>query len=240
MRSSRDLEFIGKRRHFIGTLEKIRSFTASLVRFQGVRRRSAGIAIFVPVFAIFLAVLSPVRSGADIIEASSPRRFSLSVDLAASPIALLSGSAGFPTLPHLGFNGKLGLEALFSERFAARIEASAFRINPSSFSTEGDLYRGWEGFSAGLLAGPIMKRGDLRAGLYGGAGLTAARYSGTALVFAYPSLHARLSIRIHDQSGFGAFFAIPADILLRGGTAGYSVAAEAGFSFEFGTKRNPR
>ncbi len=230
------LEFIGKRRHFKGRLKKntvISRNSLSLPCFRSTH--------FLAVFLVLISASIPRLSAESATgQDSPPPSFSVQSEISVSPYALISDSEYLPPLLHSGLSGKAGLEAWLHGSWALRIEAAGFMVNPSAITTSGELYRGWEGYSAGLLAGGGYGLGKARLSMLAGAGLTAARYKGTALVFAYPSIKARLGLDLFHESGIYLSFAIPAELLLRGGTVGYSLGAEVGIGFRTGARRMGR
>jgi hypothetical protein len=168
--------------------------------------------------------------------AASSSPFSLHAELGYSylPFAVLSDSTALPPLFQAGVSGEAGVEAWMRERWGMRLAVRAFRINPSSLTASGELYRGWEGFSASLGAGYGFTLGDMKSEIFACAGLSAARYLDTDLVFAYPSIMARFSLDRRFGSGEYLSLAIPVGLMLRGGAIGYSLGIETAIGFATG------
>ncbi len=174
--------------------------------------------------------------------AAEPKPFSLHAELAYSylPYVLLTDSAALPPLFHAGVSGKAGLEAWLGDRWGMRLDMSVFRVNPSSMTSSGELYRGWHGYSASVSAGFGFNVMDAKAEVLAGAGLTAARYLNTNLVFAYPSAIARFFLAWRMAEGEYLSVAIPAELMLRDGTTSISLGLEAGIGIRTGSTRTGR
>jgi hypothetical protein len=102
-----------------------------------------------------------------------------------------------------------------------------FRLERSWPQSDGNLYRAWQGFSAGFLGGmriPVTKIpfGEMPvfARLEAGLSVSATKYTGTGLVSANPSIRSRFGMDIDVFKGLGLGIDIPLELAFKsGGTA---------------------
>ena len=170
-------------------------------------------------------------------------------DISASGLVPVSWAEDGPTLAHLGFDALFGLEYDSPISLQFRVECGYLRAAASYISSDGELYRGWEGFRIAFLGGyafgsiPLGKLGRLDASILVGGGLTAADYLDTALAYAYPSLilEPRLFLRIPGARGSasvqGPWMAIPCELMFRAGTYSLAPGLSLGWRYRLGAIR---
>lgn len=102
-------------------------------------------------------------------------------------------------------------------------QADLFSFDQSMPFSDGNLYRAWWGFGAGLLGGirtapfmtPIGRKASLK--LEAGAGLRATKYTGTGLVSANPALLAQTTLELPLPKGRVLGLSIPVEFAWKSG-----------------------
>jgi hypothetical protein len=170
----------------------------------------------------------------------------IEADLSGSGLIPISWARDSPTLPHLGYDVIVGLEYDTPFSLPLRIEAGYLNVRASDISPSGELYRAWEGMRFALLSGYIFELGTigqlglLQLSALGGAAITAADYTGTALAYAYPSaiLEPRLCLILTAARGSstatGPWLALPFELMFRAGTYSFSPGLSLGWSYRLG------
>jgi hypothetical protein len=209
-------------------------FTPELGHFESMRRSL--------LTAIFLSV---ILAGARAQDATNE----FDADISASGLVPVSWAADSPTLAHLGFDALFGFEYDSPISLQFRVEGGYLRASASYVSSDGELYRGWEGLRIAFMGGyafgpvPLRKLGRLDLSLLCGGALTAADYLDTALAYAYPSLilEPRLFLRIPGHGGSasvqGPWIAIPCELMFRAGTYSLAPGLSLGWRYRLGAIR---
>jgi hypothetical protein len=148
-----------------------------------------------------------------------------SVDFSASGLMPITWAQDSPTLPHFGLDAKLGLEFAATISLPIRLELGYIRVWHSRIAPTGELYRAWDGARFALLGGysfasaKLGKLARLDLSILGGGALTAAEYTYTPLVYAYPSLvlEPRIVLRIGADALDGPWLALPIELMFRAG-----------------------
>ncbi|MFZ2635984.1 MAG: hypothetical protein WAX33_06605 [Rectinemataceae bacterium] len=204
---------------------------------------------FAPVFFLFAAICLSMPATAEGF---------LQFDATAGPSAAISKAPDMDPALHAGFKANFGLDYTFSFRGKSGLGqgGAAFSVQPSidgrvcietGFShtgqsailSDGSLYRAWDDFGWGILAGaefppvPIGRRGaSMSIAALAGGGLRASRYSHTTLVSAYPALLCRLESGFSFPSGQALIVVLPLELAFRAG--GFSTSASLSVGAAFG------
>jgi hypothetical protein len=160
---------------------------------------------------------------------------SASIRLFAGPslLAPVTSAAGNPTLAHFGWGIGGGTELSIGRILALRLGASALWIKPSPVSAEGILYRGWDALRLSLAAGYSFPLGAFVLRASAGGALTAAAYSGTPLVFAYPSILAQADLDLPIFPDGAVRISLPVELMLRGTYTDVAPGLSASFVYGF-------
>jgi hypothetical protein len=145
----------------------------------------------------------------------------------------VTSAPGNPVLPHLGWGLGAGVELSVGRIKALRLEADLQFIGSSSVSPEGVLYRAWNGLRLSAEAGYSFPIGLFTLGLTAGGSLTAAEYSGTALVFAYPSILARAELSFQVTREGTLRFGLPFEVMFRGTYLDLAPSISVAFAYGF-------
>jgi hypothetical protein len=121
-----------------------------------------------------------------------------------------------PSLAHLGLGIGAGAELAIGRIRALRLGADLLFIGSSSVSPEGVLYRAWDGLRLSLESGYAFPIGRFSLGFSAGGSLTAAEYSGTSLIFAYPSIFARAELAYGLSRESSLRLGLPIEVMFRG------------------------
>lgn len=156
---------------------------------------------------------------------------SLSVPVSTAP--------GNPALPHLGWGIGAGAELSIGRIRALRLGADMLVIGASPVSPEGVLYRAWNGLRLSMEAGYAFPIGPLSLGITAGGSLTAAEYSGTSLVFAYPSILARAEFSYRISRNGSVRLGLPLEVMLRGAYLDVAPAISAAFAYSLSLEAVP-
>ncbi|MBL8967637.1 MAG: hypothetical protein JNG85_11565 [Spirochaetaceae bacterium] len=164
--------------------------------------------------------------------------------------AVVSGSlpvsfeAGRDALPHWELSTRIGAEWAAKRWIPLRFEAGGFRVSPSRPDASLSLFKGFDGYRFALLTGPrffpdASRRMEIAA--LGGAALSAARYTNTTLVIAYPSLlvEGRFLIAF-PNSPYHGILGVPVELMFRGPVLTASAGVELAFGMSFGGMGNRR
>jgi hypothetical protein len=141
-----------------------------------------------------------------------------------------------PALPHLGWGIGAGAELSVGRIRALRLGADMLFIGASSVSPEGVLYRAWDGLRLSMEAGYAFPIGPFSLGITAGGSLTAAEYSGTSLVFAYPSILARAEFSYRIARDGSVRLGLPLEIMLRGAYLDVTPALSAAYAYSLPLK----
>lgn len=158
---------------------------------------------------------------------------SLSFDVQAAPLLVLSGDGLAPVLPHAGFSMGAGTELRAGAWIPVRIQLEYFHVFPSAVSPAGDLYRSFAGWDLALGAGArvLSREGGAPFGLdlLGGVSFGAAKYPGTTVAFA--TFSADLTVRSDfAKSGNGGWRAVlPLSWIFRPGARSFSAGLGIGW-----------
>jgi hypothetical protein len=193
-------------------------------QFIGVARRTLIIAILV-----FASVSSSLA------QTASTGATTSSVRLFAGPAICfpVTSAADNPTLPHFGWGLGGGVELKLRRVIAARLGADLLLVGQSPVSPEGILYRAWEGLRISLEAGYTFPIGSMTLCVLAGGGLTAADYSKTSLIFAYPSILAQAGLDIPIGRRGLVRIGVPLELMLRGTYTDFSPGLSAAFAWSF-------
>ncbi len=131
-------------------------------------------------------------------------------------------------LAQFGYAGDFGASLEYGRITVFRFGLSLFRIAPSGISPDGQLYRGWEGTRFSAEAGYSWEVLHTRLAVLAGGALSAAGYSGTPLVFAYPSILLGAKLDLGKREGFGFWLALPLELVIRGSLLTPSASLAAG------------
>jgi hypothetical protein len=154
--------------------------------------------------------------------------FSIDAGMTASPV--LSFAVDGPSLFQLSLSAIAGLELRRFDPLFLRIEASFRDTFDSTISSDWQLYQGWQAARFATFAGFVLPEGLRNFSLLGGGALSAAVYTGTPLVFAYPS--ALLELRLDPGAGrSGPRFGLPVELAFRGALKNLSAGFYAGYRF---------
>jgi hypothetical protein len=145
--------------------------------------------------------------------------------------APITTAPGNPSLPHLGWGIGSGAELSFGGIRALRFEADMLYIGASAVSPEGILYRAWDGLRLSLETGYAFPIGPFSLGITAGGSLTAAEYSGTYLIFAYPSILARAELSFRVAREASVRLSLPLEIMFRGAYIDVAPALSAAFAY---------
>jgi hypothetical protein len=155
------------------------------------------------------------------------------IDVSAQGSLPLTWYEGGPALPHLGWGAGIGAEYDLARWIPLRFEASGFGASPSSISAGGELYRAWQGLrlaaSTGYRLQALPSLFSARIGFLVGGAVTAARFAGTNLAFAYPSILADLRVDLSSSSEKGIWLGIPLEYMFRGDYASVSAGLVLGW-----------
>jgi len=166
----------------------------------------------------------------------------LSADDSSAAVKLFAGASASlpitwatenPALTHLGLGLGGGAELDIGRCIALRLGADYLWIGASSVSPEGILYRAWEGLRFSLQAGYTFSVGDLTISALAGGALSAAYYSGTSLVFAYPSVLAGAELNLQVWKHSAVRFGLPIEVMFRGTYTSFAAGLSAVYVFSF-------
>ncbi len=158
--------------------------------------------------------------------------------------AVLSGNlpvsfeAGRDALPHWELATRIGAEWAAKSWVPLRFEAGGFRVSPSRPDASLSLFKGFDGYRFALLTGPRFfpdASHRMEIATLCGAGLSAARYTNTTLVIAYPSLlmQGRLYLAF-PNSPYHGILGLPLELMFRGPVLTASAGIELAFGMSFG------
>jgi hypothetical protein len=165
----------------------------------------------------------------------------LSVDFTASGFDAVTWAEDSPTLTQLGLDLIAGLEYTTPISVPIRLEVGYIGFASSSISSDGELYRAWQGARFAFLMGysfaplSIEGLGKVKLALLAGGAVTAAEYTDTALAYAYPSIvfEPRALLALDSIFGWdtGPYITLPTELMFRAGN--YSLAPGVGLGFRY-------
>lgn len=181
-----------------------------------------------------LASLFLLSASAAFPEGPSPLASSIGLFAGSSVSMPINWTPEDPALTHFGFSAGGGADLRLGRIIAARLESDFFWIGSSSLSPLGIVYRPWEGLrfslSAGYSFGPGS--GTWRIGVLAGGALTAARYSDTSLIFAYPSILAKAELGLPLGTRGALRLGLPLELMLRGDSRTLSPGLSAAYAYD--------
>lgn len=182
-----------------------------------------------------IALLVLVSVSSSFAQAASTDAASSSVRLFAGPSICfpVTSAAGNPTLAHFGWGLGGVVELKLRRIIAARLGADLLWVGSSSVSSDGILYRAWNGFRLSLESGYAFPIGAMTLSVVAGGGLTAADYRKTSLVFAYPSILAQADLDMPIGRHALIRIGVPLELMLRGTYTDLSPGLSAAFAWSF-------
>jgi hypothetical protein len=151
----------------------------------------------------------------------------------ASASLPITWAAENPALMHRGCGLGGGAELDIGRIIALRLGADYFWFSASTVSPEGVLYRAWEGLRFSLESGYRFTLSGMTINALAGAALSASYYSGTSLVFAYPSLRVGAELDLQFLKHGAIRFGLPLEVMFRGAYTSFAAGLSAVYVYSF-------
>jgi hypothetical protein len=198
--------------------------TLTLYDRDGIVKPTMRRLLFTTMIVLLSAIALHAKSGGE----QNGWPFSIGLDAGAVGRIAWTQTRDTPLLSQLGYGGDFGIFCRLGPVVPLRLGISWIRLRPSTISSDGQLYRGWDGTRFSAEAGYRFEFDRFGLELLAGASLTAANYLGTPLVFAYPSALAEPRLDYRIWNGFALWLGLPCELAIRGSVLTPSAGASLG------------